>query len=104
MNESEPLVYWEKVAEALFPDSNYVSAGKRRDFYRLRRCSGAAKRGARSVSSGPRGLRLACTFSVDEIRDLQAKDLGLSGSDKSPDNVMHSIGGEQPADALPAAL
>jgi hypothetical protein len=29
------LVDWKKVAEALFSDSSFVAAGKRRDFYRL---------------------------------------------------------------------
>jgi chorismate lyase / 3-hydroxybenzoate synthase len=49
-------------------------------------------------------LRSAHTFSVDEIRALQAKDLGSPGSDESPDKVIRSIPGGQPADALPAAL
>jgi hypothetical protein len=31
------LVHWKKVAEALFSDSGFVAAGKRRDFCRLRR-------------------------------------------------------------------
>jgi hypothetical protein len=29
------LVHWKKVAEALFSDSGFVAAGKRRDFCRL---------------------------------------------------------------------
>jgi hypothetical protein len=33
------LVHWKKVAEALFSDSSFVAAGKRRDFCRLPRPS-----------------------------------------------------------------
>jgi hypothetical protein len=33
------LVHWKKVAEALFSDSSFVAAGKRRDFSRLPRTS-----------------------------------------------------------------